>query len=199
MAAGSHTLLVYCVGEKDGNGVITMIPEDLRGLVARNVSPELNSRIIMCVFDSGTASVDQASTALRAELDPHGLPYTLAPLSTDNHLALISVEGMTCNSCVKLIETALCGSDGVNGVKVSLQGKEAFVQFDPSVTTADMTSTAIYDMGFDTRVKKVYTPAPQPSSGSQGSEDVFIEIDLASGDSAPLLGLEKEGIKSIIL
>ena len=72
-----------------------------------------------------------------------------------NNVCIIGVTGMTCNSCVKLIETSLPQQcTGVNGVCVSLKRNEAFVEFNPNDTTPLEISTAIYDMGFDTEVTK---------------------------------------------
>ena len=193
MATRSQTLIVYCCDDdRDGNHVINSIPESLIGLISRHVASEHSSRVITCVYDSEKASYHQFSSALGAKLDSNGISYILAPLGCRNHLALISVEGMTCNSCVKLIETTLGASGGVNGVKVSLQSKEAFVQFDPHVTNADTISTAIYDMGFDTIIKKVYTPAPQHSGRRHDSEDVFVEV--AIPDVTPSPGEERSEV-----
>ena len=156
MAARSQALItVYCCKD-DGNSVINYIPESLEGLASRRVTSEHSSRVITCVYDAEIVSGDQFSSALRAELNSNGISYVLALLGCRNHLALISVEGMTCNSCVELIENTLGSSGGVSSVKVSLQSKEAFVQFDPVVTNADVINTAIYDMGFGTSIKKVY-------------------------------------------
>ena len=170
-----RALVVYCCGQNSGEAMVNKINTHLRGLVRLDVSPEPNARLISCVYDAGITSDDNFSNTLRTELDSKDVTYVLASLSSENHVALISVEGMTCNSCVKLIETTTPTHGGVSGVKVSLEGKEAFVQFNPLVTTAEAISTAIYDMGFDTSVKKVCTP-PQLPSGS-GSGDVFVEIE----------------------
>jgi copper chaperone CopZ len=155
MATRGQILMVYCC-EDDSNHVINYIPESLQGLASRRVTSEYSSRLITCVYDVEIALDDQFSGALRAELDSNGISYILALLGCQNHLALISVDGMTCNSCVELIEDTLGTSGGVNGIKVSLQGKEAFVQFNPGVINADTIVTAIYDMGFDASIKKVY-------------------------------------------
>ena len=156
MAARSQTLIaVYCC-EDDGNRVINYIPENLEGLTSRRVTSEHSSRVITCVYDAEIVPGGQLSSTLKAERDSNGISYILALLGCRNNLALISVEGMTCNSCVELIENTLGSSGGINGVKVSLQIKEAFIQFDPVVTNADAINTAIYDMGFDTSIKKVY-------------------------------------------
>lgn len=165
-------LVVYSDGQSSGEDVV---PTTLGGLVSLEVIPEPNRTVISCVYDVRIAPKDEFSSTLRNELDSRGISYTLAPLSSENHVVLISVEGMTCNSCVKLIETTIPSHGGVGGAKVSLEAKEAFVQFNPLVTTAERISTAIYDMGFDTNVKRVYT-ARQPSS-TGGMGDVSVEIE----------------------
>ena len=85
--------------------------------------------------------------------------YVTRPLGDSNRAVLIGVEGMTCNSCVKLIERSLPEQQsGVRGVRVSLKRREAFVEYDPSTSPADI-STAIYDMGFDTEIKSLFPAA----------------------------------------
>ena len=167
--ADHSVLVVFCVGQSSGEEVV---PANLGGLVSLEVTPEPNRTVVSCVYDVSIASKDKFSSTLRSELDSKGILYDLAPLTSENHVVLISVEGMTCNSCVNLIETTVRSHGGVSGAKVSLEAKEAFVQFNPLVTTAEMISTAIYDMGFDTNIKRVYTPR-QPS----GLGDVSVEIE----------------------
>ncbi len=65
---------------------------------------------------------------------------------------VISVQGMTCNSCVQTIEHGLREQEGVLSVRVSLQDAKAFVTLDPSLMTSKQAAEAIYDMGFDTEV-----------------------------------------------
>ena len=180
---GRCTVIVYCFGQKSGDDVVQCIAPSLRGLISRDV---LDSRVISCVYDVAITSQDQFSTSLRTELDSNGVSYALAPLSAQNHVALVSVEGMTCNSCVKLIESTTPMNDGVSGVKVSLAHKEALVQFNPLVTTAEKISTAIYDMGFDTEVRMVYKP-PQ---SSRIPDSVLVEVE--SPDLSVALGGEAE-------
>ena len=168
--------VVYLCGQGSGEDVIKRLPNSLKGLLSLTPSPESDGRVVSCVIDRGVSTEDQFSIGLRAELDSSGVSYSLAPLSAENHVALISVEGMTCTSCVKLIETTLPSNGGVSGVKVSLECGEAFVQFNPQVTTAEVVSTAIYDMGFDTSLKKVYTPQPLSSSTS-GSGHILVEVE----------------------
>ena len=81
------------------------------------------------------------------------------PIADDNHVTLLTVTGMTCNSCVKLIETTLGQMEGINNIKVSLYQLEAFIEYQPAVTTAEKLCMVIYDMGFDASVKAVITNA----------------------------------------
>ncbi|XP_030836457.1 copper-transporting ATPase 2-like [Strongylocentrotus purpuratus] len=64
-------------------------------------------------------------------------------------LAIIDVEGMTCNSCVRSIEERMGDTKGVYLVKVSLSEKKAFVTFDPTDIDQSTLKDVIYDMGFD--------------------------------------------------
>ena len=81
-----------------------------------------------------------------------------------NRAVLIGVEGMTCNSCVRLIETTLPKQHGgVKGVRVSLKRNEALVEFDSSITSVDEIASSIYDMGFDTKVQKVFPSEATPA------------------------------------
>ena len=183
--ASPGSLVVYCCGQRAGEDVVKRLPDSLRGQISLDVSLESEGSVISCIFDGGVISEDQFSYLLGTELDSKGVSHTLALLSPESHVALVSVEGMTCNSCVKLIETTLTSDKGVSLVKVSLESKEAFVQFNPLVTTAEAISTAIYDMGFDTEMKKVYSPvAVDPprssitSTVANGSEHVLVQIEL---------------------
>jgi len=77
------------------------------------------------------------------------------PVGGENHVAVLTVIGMTCNSCVKLIETTVGQMEGIHNIKVSLSQSEAFIEFHPAITTAEKLCTTIYDMGFDASVKIV--------------------------------------------
>ena len=108
--------------------------------------------LIAVSCDGGTEELaEKVRGALLAERPES---YVTRPLGDNNKAVLVSVEGMTCNSCVKLIERSLPEQQrGVRGVRVSLKRMEAFVEYEASSTTAGDISTTIYDMGFDTEVK----------------------------------------------
>ncbi len=103
------------------------------------------------------------------------LSLVSAALSSISHAALIAVEGMTCNSCVKLIESTVSQRDGVAAVRVSLNHKEAFVQFDPGLESANDLVTAIYDMGFDAELKMELS-SPDPTE-TGGEEEIVIGVE----------------------
>lgn len=64
-------------------------------------------------------------------------------------VARIQVEGMTCQSCVKNIESNLSKQAGVKDIKVSLADKEAFIIYDPKVTNPLTLASHIDSMGFE--------------------------------------------------
>ncbi|XP_049623359.1 copper-transporting ATPase 1 [Suncus etruscus] len=61
----------------------------------------------------------------------------------------ISVEGMTCSSCVWTIEQHIGKLNGVHYIKVSLEEKNATIIYDPNLQTPKTLKEAIDDMGFD--------------------------------------------------
>lgn len=60
----------------------------------------------------------------------------------------ISIEGMMCGHCTGRVEKALGGIDGVTGVQVSLENKNAVVQTDESVS-AQQLKQAVTDAGYE--------------------------------------------------
>uniref|UniRef100_A0A2K5X0U5 Copper-transporting ATPase 1 n=1 Tax=Macaca fascicularis TaxID=9541 RepID=A0A2K5X0U5_MACFA len=71
----------------------------------------------------------------------------------------ISVEGMTCNSCVWTIEQQIGKVNGVHHIKVSLEEKNATIIYDPKLQTPKTLQEAIEDMGFDA---VLHNPDPLP-------------------------------------
>ena len=55
--------------------------------------------------------------------------------------AWVHVEGMTCGKCVNYIETKMMSVVGVMNIKVSLEEKEARIEFDRLVTTGEEIAT----------------------------------------------------------
>ncbi|XP_067404349.1 copper-transporting ATPase 1 [Emydura macquarii macquarii] len=62
---------------------------------------------------------------------------------------VVSVEGMTCNSCVQTIEQHIGKMNGIHDIKVSLEGKNATIMYDPRLQTPESLREVVGDMGFD--------------------------------------------------
>ncbi len=62
---------------------------------------------------------------------------------------------MTCQSCVKNIENVIGGKAGVYSVEVSLELKEAHIQFNPQITSPEVLREHIDDMGFEANLPPV--------------------------------------------
>ena len=61
----------------------------------------------------------------------------------------IKVDGMSCGGCVKSVTGVLTALDGVASADVSLERKQAVVEFDAAKVTRDRLKAAIEDAGFD--------------------------------------------------
>ncbi len=61
----------------------------------------------------------------------------------------IKVGGMSCGGCVKSITGVLTALDGVAKAEVSLEQKQAVVEFDAGKVTRDQLKAAVEDAGFD--------------------------------------------------
>lgn len=61
----------------------------------------------------------------------------------------LHVEGMSCSHCVKAIEEAVRGLDGVSGVSVSLDEKTVTIERDPSKSSLAQIQEAIEEAGYE--------------------------------------------------
>lgn len=115
-----------------------------------------------------------------------------------NDKCLIRVIGMTCQSCVKNIEGNIGSKPGINSIKVSLEDKQATVEYDPKILNPSQVAEMIDDMGFEASVidssqtssnsvqtspkKKSLTPvsSPQKQAAANGHASVPIEDEFLS-------------------
>lgn len=67
----------------------------------------------------------------------------------ERSLVRIRVEGMTCHSCAHSIEDGIGALQGVMGLNVSLQDKEAIIRYNPTEVKPEDLREHIQDMGFD--------------------------------------------------
>jgi copper chaperone len=65
----------------------------------------------------------------------------------------IPIEGMTCGGCVKSVTGVLQKIDGVKSVSVSLEKKQADVQYEESKTSLAALKQAIEDAGYDVVIR----------------------------------------------
>ena len=63
----------------------------------------------------------------------------------------LNIDGMTCGGCVKSVTKVLNGLDGVRSATVSLENKNAQVEFDEGKIQIAQLVEAVEDAGFDTR------------------------------------------------
>lgn len=61
----------------------------------------------------------------------------------------LPINGMTCQSCVRNIESNIRTKIGVITIKVNLQEKAGYVEYDPQLTEPKQIASEIDDMGFD--------------------------------------------------
>jgi copper chaperone len=61
----------------------------------------------------------------------------------------IKVDGMSCGGCVKSVTGVLTALDGVAKAEVSLEQKQAVVEFDAAKVSRAQLAQVIEDAGFD--------------------------------------------------
>ena len=61
----------------------------------------------------------------------------------------LNIGGMTCGGCVKSVTRILEGVSGVAKAEVSLENKNAVVEFDPAQTNPAALIEAVEDGGYD--------------------------------------------------
>lgn len=69
--------------------------------------------------------------------------------------ATIKTETFTCPSCIKKIETAVGGLDGVDKVDVGFNSSRVKVDFDPAKVALDKITKTIDDLGYQVLSTKV--------------------------------------------
>ena len=139
------------MSEKQGVNTIKVSLENKNAVIQYNpilTNPEtLGDQIDDMGFE---ASLPEKRNDSLSDFDP----LKAVPESPDLPEAkcVISVEGMTCQSCVKTIEDKMSEVPGIVAIKVSLSGKQAEVKFKPSRLTPQGIADLIDDMGFETAV-----------------------------------------------
>ncbi|KAI9506243.1 E1-E2 ATPase-domain-containing protein [Coemansia spiralis] len=120
---------------------IEAVLHDVDGVLSTSVSLASNTATV--AYDS--AAVEPAAITEAIE----GCGFDASPLagSRRSHKTL-SVEGMTCQSCVKSIQVALADVEGIDSAEVSLDENCAVVVWNPSAVNLPTVIGAIEDCGF---------------------------------------------------
>uniref|UniRef100_F6VMS7 Copper-transporting ATPase 2 n=1 Tax=Monodelphis domestica TaxID=13616 RepID=F6VMS7_MONDO len=84
--------------------------------------------------------------------------WSTKPLSADEAVTKLRVEGMTCQSCVNTIEGKVGKLQGVLKIKVSLSNQEAIITYQPYIIQPGDLRDHINDMGFEATIKSKMTP-----------------------------------------
>lgn len=95
-------------------------------------------------FDASQTNVDQICTAI-SEI---GFGAKEIEKASDNTVKL-TINGMTCSSCVHLIESKVCKLPGVLSAQVSLQPPRGIFTFNPDITGPRSIIDCIKSIGFN--------------------------------------------------
>lgn len=74
---------------------------------------------------------------------------------SDNVTVEISIEGMSCMSCVANVKKTLSDVDGIHEVKVNLENKNARLQYNPHIISIDKISQTIDGIGYKAGTVKI--------------------------------------------
>uniref|UniRef100_A0A0P4WHT0 P-type Cu(+) transporter n=1 Tax=Scylla olivacea TaxID=85551 RepID=A0A0P4WHT0_SCYOL len=143
----------------------------------------------------GVVSIDPKKTTpeeVRDHIDDMGFEATLVPSDSAEGVetCVVSIKGMTCNSCVKNIEGTIGEKPGVVTIKVSLENEEGTVKYNPSVVSAEAVAEMIDDMGFEAALQTSSTTTSkrkkQKSSHEGSVSSSWQENAAFEGDEADL-------------
>lgn len=103
---------------------------------------------------------------------------------------LLSVKGMTCQSCVRNIESHVGQEPGVKGVKVSLEEENARFVYDGELLTAEALAEKIEDMGFEC---SVLNSVALDAGGPEGAIREAAQPKTAPVSEQPVMSVEVSG------
>jgi Cu+-exporting ATPase len=132
------------VGQQEGVNSVRVSLADREACIMYQPSKTAPQKLRDVIDDMGF----EASLGLQ-EFDELAKERSLTSSSDEESSAVIAVEGMTCQSCVKSIEGVLSETTGVISVKVSLEEKQAKVRFRSKLISAQEIAERIDDMGFE--------------------------------------------------
>lgn len=116
----------------------------------QSISVSLAAKTAHVRYSPGKVTAEQVREAIEdMGFDAGLIRDGVCNVNKDVRTAMISVEGMTCMSCVNTIEGTMSNKPGVQSIKVSLSDKQAAIKYDEAVTTPEDLRAGIEDMGFD--------------------------------------------------
>eukprot|EP01089_Gocevia_fonbrunei_P009028 TRINITY_DN2092_c0_g1_i1.p1 TRINITY_DN2092_c0_g1~~TRINITY_DN2092_c0_g1_i1.p1 ORF type:complete len:816 (-),score=148.56 TRINITY_DN2092_c0_g1_i1:828-3275(-) len=118
----------------------------------QNTNPAVISISVALLAEKAELVYDKHKTSLQEIADSiTDLGFTSTPIiKPASNTIQVSIEGMTCSSCVNLIENVIGSENGINSIRVNLVTKSGVVDFDPSQISARTITSTISDLGFTT-------------------------------------------------
>ncbi|XP_075448114.1 copper-transporting ATPase 2 isoform X2 [Ascaphus truei] len=96
---------------------------------------------------------------------------------TDMSSVVVSIVGMTCQSCVQSIEGRISKVAGIVSIKVCLEQNNAVLKYIRSAITPQEICEEIEDMGFDASMSAIKETPPPLKPGYSGDDFIKIRID----------------------
>ena len=152
--------------------------EKVEGVASANVN--LATERATVDYDPQTVSLEDLTAAVQkagytaTAPQPAAAAETSVPMPADDGHTIFDVDGMTCAACVRNVERALQGVEGVRSASVNFGTERATVDYDPSRVTAEQLSQAISGAGYSgTPVTPAAPAAPAtPTAPSAAQPDV---------------------------
>ena len=107
----------------------------------------LEEKLARVTYDAAVTNPQELADEIE-ELGFETMLPSVAASSGASKTCTIGIGGMTCHSCVSLIEDGLGEIAGVESAAVSLEKEQAVIVFNPSMASIEDFKTAIDDMGF---------------------------------------------------
>ncbi|KAL3209586.1 hypothetical protein MRX96_038026 [Rhipicephalus microplus] len=139
--SSSHATAVF---QADNEMPCGVFKEQLETKLCHRAADGVTIHGIPSVSDPPLGVISFDTRNISAEVIEREVGMTRLRLST----TVLSVKGMTCQSCVRNIESHMGQQPGVKGVKVSLEEENARLVYDGELLTADALAEKIEDMGF---------------------------------------------------
>nr|XP_056712021.1 copper-transporting ATPase 2 isoform X1 [Euleptes europaea] len=126
---------------------------------------------------------------------PHNLSQ--GQLQSESTTTVISIGGMTCNSCVESIESLISQRKGVMQISVSLAEGAGTICYDLDLTNPEELSAAIEDMGFDASVLTDTTTERLAAGSIEAGEPASAPLRTRAVSELPCgdVVLEKENLR----